>query len=780
MTVRSTLVAVGGAEVDTGYRAPMGAGPGAGYGAPPIISEQSTSLVKVVHRLLRGRYVITVTLALVMAVLGAMAGWTSTVPKFKTQGLVQIRSYVDPTLSAVPGTGAMPYVHEFVQAQSLLFRNQRIVDRVMSTTGWRELKLDASPTTSELVKDTLEVSVSPQSREIITVECVHPERQFTRVVVEEAIRAYMLIYSSASGIPESMVQTLRQEDEAIVARIRALEQRIADEASEFGSDNLQKEIESKQEMKIRLAEDIERYKIQRTMMESRPSTGGGADQPLPKTPREIAVYDPKMREKLQRLDDAESHLEKLRRAQYGEESVPMRNARRAAIAAQAEVDEYASKWQERRIPTPAGTSVAGPTTGTETLEEIDVKLAGLERRHEALLGELRALTAKNHEIAALKRDLRQQEQQMASIRERLESFRIEGRSLAADKDANRINVISYGETPLSPTVDKRKQLAAAGFVLGGGIPVALMLLIGLVDRRLRYSDDTTEPTTGFHAPLLGILPVLPKDLDDDDQRATAAHCVHQIRLLLQLTATQTGARVFAVTSPTAGDGKTSLTLALGMSFAASGSRTLMIDFDTVGTGLSSSLDIRGVPGVVDAIRSGDVGASTHPTQVERLWLMPSTPGDDVHVARFSASGVGRFIEQVRDQYDVVLVDTGPILGSLEAALVGSRADAMVLVVGRGQHHGYVKRAIDQINAVGGRLVGLVFNRASGGDFRRSVSAASFRSVGRALPSSRTDNLPVVRKNLGKAGTIASAVAVDIQPEQCAWRDENGTDRSAKH
>jgi Mrp family chromosome partitioning ATPase len=283
-----------------------------------------------------------------------------------------------------------------------------------------------------------------------------------------------------------------------------------------------------------------------------------------------------------------------------------------------------------------------------------------------------------------------------------------------------------------------------------------MLLLGLVDRRLRFSDDTAD--NGINAPLLGILPILPADLRDQERRTMAAHCVHNIRVLLQLSGEVGGAKVFAITSPTAGDGKTSLVLSLGLSFAASGSRTVLVDFDTVGTGLSASLDVRGGNGVLEAIRTGNVAGCVRPSGVDdNLFIIPSSPGDDIHVSRVSTNSVRRLVAALRERFDAVLIDTGPILGSIEASLAAAQADGVVLVIGRGQHHNYVKRAVERILAVGGRVAGMVFNRATASDFRRSVSAASMRSIPRALPSG-----PGGRgSGLSNAGPIATVVARDV-------------------
>src|SRR5690606_19602259 len=123
---------------------------------------------------------------------------------------------------------------------------------------------------------------------------------------------------------------------------------------------------------------------------------------------------------------------------------------------------------------------------------------------------------------------------------------------------------------------KRPTMATFGFVVGGGLPVLGLVLLGLMDRKYRYSDEATSGGTRG-VPLLGILPNLPDRLSDPSQASVAAHCVHQIRTMLQLNTLSDGPSVLGVTSATSGDGKTSLCLALGLSFAASGSRTLLID-----------------------------------------------------------------------------------------------------------------------------------------------------------------------------------------------------------
>src|ERR1043166_4287614 len=117
--------------------------------------------------------------------------------------------------------------------------------------------------------------------------------------------------------------------------------------------------------------------------------------------------------------------------------------------------------------------------------------------------------------------------------------------------SGRVRLIPPYDVPNRPSIDNRRKLGAVGFIFGGGLPLAGFLLWGLLDRRYRFSDDAGGG--GLHPTLLGILPYLPDNLADPAQAAVAAHCVHQIRTLLQISGVHQDRRVFAITSPTAGD-----------------------------------------------------------------------------------------------------------------------------------------------------------------------------------------------------------------------------------
>jgi capsular exopolysaccharide synthesis family protein len=322
-----------------------------------------------------------------------------------------------------------------------------------------------------------------------------------------------------------------------------------------------------------------------------------------------------------------------------------------------------------------------------------------------------------------------------------------------------VEVLSHGDLPMQPTVDKRKQFAAIGFVAGAVISLAIFSILGLMDSRYRYCDEAGTEMSG--ASLLGILPNLPDLLSDPEQAAIAAHCVHQIRTLLQISGNSYGRNVFAITSAAAGDGKTSLSLALGLSFAASGSRTLLIDCDLVGAGLTARMNVRSEQGVLEAMAGRNIEDFIRETDVNNLWILPVGEALGSFAGTVSPAAVRRLVEQARKLYEVVLIDTGPVLGSIEASPVAVAADAVVLCVSRGQHKPIVDKTMLHLASIGCKLAGVVFNRAQSQDFERSVSRM-------ALPS-----IPATANGHGKRreasvsgnafGPVARAVASSVKP-----------------
>jgi len=94
--------------------------------------------------------------------------------------------------------------------------------------------------------------------------------------------------------------------------------------------------------------------------------------------------------------------------------------------------------------------------------------------------------------------------------------------------------------------------------------------------------------------------------------------------------------------------------------------------------------------------------------------------------------MSRVLGRLAGAFDVVLIDTGPVLGSVEAASAVVNSGRVLLVVSRGQNESLVRVARERIEQLGATQLGVIFNRASRSDVERdptsvSVSRSSQRS-----------------------------------------------------
>jgi hypothetical protein len=133
--------------------------------------------------------------------------------------------------------------------------------------------------------------------------------------------------------------------------------------------------------------------------------------------------------------------------------------------------------------------------------------------------------------------------------------------------------------------------------------------------------------------------------------------------------------------------------------------------------------------VLEAIANRSLLPYVRQTDVNDVSILPVGSASGLHASTLSPQALRRLIEEAEQHFEVVLIDTGPVLGSIEASLVCAAADAVILAVSRGQQRPMVERSLGHLSAIGARLAGVVFNRAQAQDFERSISGASIRSVG---------------------------------------------------
>lgn len=718
------------------------------------------------RRLLRGRMWLAGILATVCAAAGGAAGYKLLKPEYRSDGLVEIRPLLASPLAGNQDE-VMPMYSEYVQSQANILDSQRVIQSAIESDEWQAVGRGSSPQAIEKFMKDLEVTCVDGSF-FIRVSFTDPDPTIAATAVKSVIQSYMSIYGDVESkeLRDKMNMVDRQR-QAWMQEKKAKEDMILQTARDYGTEDLTTTHAAMIDEVVHLESQLEQAQLALVAAEAdgsrvpaQANKAVGAPRQATWTPQQIAQNDPIMQRYFQERDVDQDQIAQLKATGFGENHPAMKKAEADLVAIQTRIDEYAAHYKGNPW---ANASQANSSNSMllagASVDQLKRQMDMLQNMYDQKRTAAAKVGNAYIQIKGLQNDVDQLNQNIDAASKIIDQYDAELKMNLT----GRIKVASYGDVPVMPTNDRRAEIGALGLVLGGAFPVGLLMLIGLSDQRYRYSEDTDG---GMN--LLGILPNLPDMLGDPKQASIAAHCVHQLRTMLQLRMHAEGSNIFAVTSAAPGDGKTSLTLSLGLSFAASGSRTLLIDCDLIGAALSRRLGMKSDIGILQAMSEGKALDFCTATEIENLSVLPAG-NTDMHTAgSFSPSAIRKVMAEAKKNYDIVLIDTGPVLGSIETSSVSAHADGVIVVVSRGQQRPLVERSVAQLRLVGAHVMGIVFNRAEEDDFERSVSRYSMRSIRPGQELATREKGPARSRAYGP---VAGAVATSFTPGRDYDREE---------
>ena len=182
----------------------------------------------------------------------------------------------------------------------------------------------------------------------------------------------------------------------------------------------------------------------------------------------------------------------------------------------------------------------------------------------------------------------------------------------------------------------------------------------------------------------------------------------------------------------------------------------------MGAGLTARLNMNGPEGILEAINNRDLLSYVRTTDIADLSILPVGMAQLHHAGIFSPAAVKRLINEAKKHFEIILIDTGPILGSIEATPVAASCDGVILTVARGQQRPMVEKALEHLRSIGARMAGVVFNRAQARDFEQSISGISLRSASRSSAPRNGNGKGHNRDSAGQYGPVARAVASSVK------------------
>jgi capsular exopolysaccharide synthesis family protein len=378
---------------------------------------------------------------------------------------------------------------------------------------------------------------------------------------------------------------------------------------------------------------------------------------------------------------------------------------------------------EKKVRAASGRGGAEPARpASDSTEELKARIASYDATEEALSaeikkleGDLHDLEARSGEIDAIRREIAVRDEVSRYVAAELEKLRLE---VAAPPRAAKMEEASV------PTVREERRLKLAGL---GGLGGAALALFGVafLDVRRRKLHTVADVTRGLELPVAGTQPLLSPALNPLDPAHAAAKAAEPwygrpndnldaTRVLLMRSAPPTAPRVVAVTGAVGGEGTSVLAAQLAACLARAGRRTLLLDANLRRPAAHRAFGLEEAPGLAEVLRGeAALPDAVRPAAAERLWVLPAGAADLRAVQGLSRESVQLVIDQLKRDYEYIVIDSAPALPCADALALAQRADAVIVSVLAGASVvPMVHAAWQRLSALGARLAGVVVQGAA--------------------------------------------------------------------
>lgn len=685
-----------------------------------------------VMQILRFRFTIILTFLLIAA--PAVAGiWMLIRPEYRTSASVRVRPIIPRFVFRTEENGIIPLYQSYLNTQSSVIRSPLVLQRVLDEpeiqkTAWYRGESDllgrqpAPPL--ERLKESLKVR--PRSKtEVIDVSMTTTRANDAATLVNAVLDHYLaFIREKAEHEDDGMYRKLVEEHESLRNELEGRENVLARLRKELGTAtpeelmskkrvrlddmearlrDLNREIMIAERQRKPLAELIEKQKDK--------SQATSTSQPAP----QLAYQDDPEWKRLYVNVRTAQHRIDVEKGRLGDAHPRMvelnKEVELAKELLESRQDQLERQW--RMGPTdPQPGSPLTEQTLVGQYEALSRKVDLLKYEHKLVqedVGKEQAafdrLFEKAQTLIKQTEDIQRKRELYEAVRSRLDQKTME-RNVPAS-----IEVLARAFPPTEPSQDRRMLLSFLVIMVAGGAGLGLAFLRAVTTQSI--SGVTDLPSTSM-VPFLGRIPLVRfDDWVGASPETLAEHGEHirMIRTALLERLDKTRGNAILISSPVPKAGKTTVSTMLGRSLAQCGLKVLLVDADLRNPTVAERFGIAQSPGLIDALTGrADPDQLIVTTNTDRFSILPAgklTGGIELELIANGA--LSACLSRWRQEYDVVLIDSAPLLPVADARILARQVDASVMVVREGHcRRTEVADALEQFTASGARLLGTIY------------------------------------------------------------------------
>lgn len=310
------------------------------------------------------------------------------------------------------------------------------------------------------------------------------------------------------------------------------------------------------------------------------------------------------------------------------------------------------------------------------------------------------------------------EREMNTNRALYENFLSRFKETRQEQDLQQADarIISKATPPVNPSSPNKPLVLAVSILFGIMIGVGLAFLIEILDDGFRASDQT-EQITGIR--VIGMLPTLKgqgRIIDYVIQKMTSAYseALRSIRTAIHFYDTDNPPKVILVTSSLPKEGKSQLSSSLARLTAKSGSKVLLIDCDLRRPNIANIFGVKTEYGLADILmdRIDDVSVIMK-DEDSGLDFIPALNNTNIPQELLSSKKMAALVEKMSLKYDLIVLDSPPIMAVADAAKLAEISDTTLFVVRwEKTPKKVVKSALTQLRNFNVNICGLVLSQVN--------------------------------------------------------------------
>ena len=371
----------------------------------------------------------------------------------------------------------------------------------------------------------------------------------------------------------------------------------------------------------------------------------------------------------------------------------------------------------------------------------DARIAALESLRSRTASSVQALPGKEAEETRLSRQVEVTTEMADELRLEYQQARI-----AENVQIGDVDIVDMAALPYRPVFGMWPIKIVIGLILGLGVGVTLAFVREARNTSFRRPEELGEilqlpqlaiiprtPEISLHGSrkVAGFLPRLPSRSDPATEDApmyieklgttdmASREAFRVLRTSVLSSVGDSNLKSVAITSVGPGEGKTLTAVNLAISFAHKGMSIVLVDCDVRRPRVHKVLDLPRAPGLADLLDPRSSYFLRVPKVVKKTPLVNlsviscgTPPLDPLEL--FEGAPIRRLIADLSERFDLVMLDTPPVLAAADTAILGQLVDGAVIVIRAGQtDREEAQRAYAQLTLAKVNVLGAIFNDPDG-------------------------------------------------------------------